>query len=118
NYRVTRPRNSGKGMLRGAEFGIQKFFDFLPAPWNGFGAQFNYTYIDGENETPVDFTGTAFTTSALTNVAKNSYNVALLYEAHGITGRLAATHRGKYAEQLAEPRFNQDRIVADTTYVD
>ena len=49
-YRVTRPQNSGKGRLRGAEFGVQKFFDFLPGPWSDFGAQFNYTWTDAENQ--------------------------------------------------------------------
>jgi TonB-dependent receptor len=118
NYRVTRPQNSGTGTLRGAEFGIQKFFDFLPGPWSNFGGQFNYTWIDGDNQTLVSPTGTAYRTTALTNVAKKNYNFALLYEGNGITGRLTATHRGDYVEQIAEPRFNMDRIVKASTYVD
>jgi TonB-dependent receptor len=117
-YRVTRPQNSGTGTLRGAEFGIQKFFDFLPAPWSNFGAQFNYTWIDGDNQTLVSPTSTDFRTTALTNVAKKNYNFALLYEGNGITGRLTATHRGSFVEQIAEPRFNMDRIVKAATYVD
>ncbi len=116
NYRVTRPQNSGKGKLKGAEFGIQKFFDFLPGAWSGLGAQFNYTYTDGENQTR-NAAG-EYRTTALIDVARQSYNVALLYEYGGWTGRLAATRRGKYAEQIAEPRFGQDRIVAASTYVD
>lgn len=118
NYRVTRPQNSGTGSLRGAEFGIQKFFDFLPGPWSNFGAQFNYTWIDGDNQTLVSPTGTTYRTTALTNVAKKNYNFALLYEGNGITGRLTATHRGDYVEQIAEPRFNMDRIVKAGTFVD
>jgi TonB-dependent receptor len=117
-YRVNRPQNSGKGTLRGAEFGIQKFFDFLPAPFNDFGAQFNYTLIDGENQTRTSLASSAFNTTPLVGVAKNSYNLALLYEGHGITGRLAATRRGSYTEQIAEPRFGQNRVVAASTYVD
>ena len=117
-YRVTRPQNSGQGTLRGAEFGIQKFFDFLPGPWSGFGAQFNYTWIDGDNESKTAFDSDAFTTTALVGVARQNYNVALLYEGHGITGRLAATRRGDYVEQIAEPPFNQDRVVQATTFVD
>jgi TonB-dependent receptor len=118
NYRVTRPQNSGTGSLRGAEFGIQKFFDFLPGPWSNFGTQFNYTWIDGDNQTLVSPTGTTYRTTALTNVAKKNYNFALLYEGNGITGRLTATHRGDYIEQIAEPRFNMDRIVKAGTFVD
>jgi TonB-dependent receptor len=117
-YRVSRPQNSGKGKLKGAEFTVQKFFDFLPGPWNNFGAQFNYTWTDGENQTKTAFNSSTFETTSLIDVAKNSYNVALLYEGHGFTGRLAATRRGDYVEQISEPPFNQDRVVKATTFVD
>ncbi|WP_312511719.1 TonB-dependent receptor [Massilia sp.] len=117
-YRVTRPQNSGKGTLKGAEFGIQKFFDFLPGAWSGFGAQFNYTWIDGENESKTSFGSDTFTKTPLVGVAKQNYNVALLYEGSGITARLAATRRGDYVEQIAEAPYNQDRIVKANTFVD
>ena len=117
-YRVTRPQNSGKGTLRGVELGGQKFFDFLPGIWSDFGIQANYTWIDGDNETRTDFATGAFTKTALVGVAKQNFNVALLYEGKGITGRLAATRRGDYVEQIAEPPFNQDRVVKATTFVD
>ena len=84
-YSVSRPQNSGKGKLNGAEFGVQKFFDFMPAPWNGFGAQFNYTLINGSNQTKTSLNGTEFVKTALVGIAKNSLNVALLYEGHGVT---------------------------------
>ncbi|CAH0307918.1 Vitamin B12 transporter BtuB [Massilia sp. Bi118] len=118
NYRVTRPQNSGSGTLKGAELGIQKFFDFLPGIWSNFGAQANYTWISGENQTLVSSTGNQFTTTPLIGVAKKNYNFALLYEGNGITGRLSATHRGDYVEQIAEPRFGQDRHVKAATFVD
>jgi TonB-dependent receptor len=120
NYRVNRPQNSGSGTLKGAELGIQKFFDFLPGIWSNFGAQANYTWISGENQTLVSQSPNVYKTTALTNVARKSYNFALLYEGNGITGRLTATHRGDYVELggLAEPRFGQDRHVKAATFVD
>jgi len=118
NYRVTRPQNSGSGKLKGAELGIQKFFDFLPGIWSNFGAQANYTWILGENQTLVSSNGSNFTTTPLIGVAKKNYNLALLYEGNGITGRLTANHRGDYVEQIAEPRFGQDRHVKAATFVD
>ncbi|MBB3220201.1 TonB-dependent receptor [Pseudoduganella umbonata] len=117
-YRVTRPQNSGKGTLKGYEFGTQKFFDFLPGFWSGFGAQYNFTWIDGDNETRLDPNSDVLTKTRLIDVAKKSHNLALLYEGHGLTGRLAATRRGDYVEQIAEPRFLQDRFVKASTYVD
>jgi TonB-dependent receptor len=118
NYRVMRPQNSGKGTLKGAEFGIQKFFDFLPGVWSNFGAQANYTWISGENQTLVSQNPNVYRPTALLNVAKKNYNFALLYEGNGLTGRLTATHRGDYVEQIAEPRFGQDRHVKPATFVD
>ncbi|KQQ97175.1 hypothetical protein ASF77_04240 [Massilia sp. Leaf139] len=117
-YRVTRPQNSGKGSLRGAELSVQKFFDFLPGPWSNFGAQFNYTHISGKNQSRTIAGGDNFVDTALLNVAKKNYNLALLYEGHGITGRLAATRRGDYVEEIQEPPFFQDRIVKAATFVD
>lgn len=117
-YRVTRPQNSGEGSLKGLEFGTQKFFDFLPGLWSGFGAQYNFTWIKDENETRLDVNSPVLTKTRLIDVAKKSHNFALLYEAHGLTGRLAATRRGDYVEQVAEPRFLQDRVVKASTYVD
>jgi iron complex outermembrane receptor protein len=118
NYRINRPQNSGKGSLKGAEFGIQKFFDFLPGIWSNFGAQANYTWIGGENQTLVSQSPNVYRDTALMNVAKKNYNLALLYEGNGLTGRLTATHRGDYVEQIAEPRFGQDRHVKPATFVD
>ena len=117
-YRITRPQNSGKGTLKGAEFSIQKFFDFLPGFWSGFGAQYNYTWISGDNETRTSLNSTTFERTALIDVARRSNNFALLYEGNGITGRLASTHRGSYVEQINEPRFLQNRTVQGQTYVD
>lgn len=117
-YRVSRPQNSGKGTLRGVEIGGQKFFDFLPGFWQDFGLQANATWIDGENESPTEFGGSVYKKTPLTGVAKKSYNLALLYEGNGITGRLAATRRGTYVEQIAEAPFDQDRMVKGATFVD
>lgn len=117
-YSVSRPQNSGKGKLNGAEFGVQKFFDFMPAPWNGFGAQFNYTMINGSNQTKTSLNGNEFIKTTLAGIAKNSLNVALLYEGNGLTGRLAATRRGDYVEGVNVSRFGMDQTVKAATYVD
>ncbi len=116
-YEVTRPQNSGKGRLNGLEFGGQAFFDFLPAPFNNFGLQANYTIINGHNETRTTTTS-PFIEGPLVNVAKQNYNFVFLYQGNGITGRLAATRRGNYTESIAEPPFNLNNIVEAATYVD
>lgn len=44
----TTTRNGEKGKMQGIEIAYQQFYDMLPAPWDGFGIQANYTYIDSE----------------------------------------------------------------------
>lgn len=117
-YSISRPNNSGKGELKGWEISGQKFFDFMPAPFSDFGVMANYTYIDGENQTATTLNGTQFVTTDLTNVAKRSYNIALMYEAHGFSARLALTHRGDYAEALRTGRFLFDNRVQASDYID
>lgn len=116
-YEVTRPYNSRKGRLYGVEIGGQTFFDGLPAPFNGFGVQANYTLINGWNEAPVG-PGGSYVRGKITDVAKHNYNLVLLYQAYGIQARLAATRRGEYVETLSEPPFNLDNTVRAATYFD
>lgn len=116
-YEITRPQNSGKGRLNGMELGGQAFFDFLPAPFNNLGLQANYTVINGKNQTQTTLGG-PFIDGPLTNVAKQNFNLVLMYQGYGFTGRLAATRRGDYTESIAEPPFNQNNVVNAATYVD
>jgi TonB-dependent receptor len=117
-YDVTRPQNSGKGHLYGLELGGQAFFDFLPAPWNNFGVQANYTLVNGTNETKTALNGGSFTTTPITGVAKHNYNLVLMYQGNGITARLAANHRGEFTDTIAEPPFGLNNVVRAATYVD
>ena len=36
---------------KGIEVAYQQFFDALPEPWNGFGLQTNFTYVDNKGIT-------------------------------------------------------------------
>jgi iron complex outermembrane receptor protein len=95
-YNITRPRNVGSAELQGLELAGQMFFDFLPGFWSGFGALANFTLADSE----VTTAGDPLEGRELQGVSKYSYNVGLLYEQYGITGRLIYTHRSDYTEFL------------------
>lgn len=118
NYYVTRPQNSGKGRLHGIELGGQAFFDFLPDFWKDFGVQANYTMINGRNQTRTSLNGNGFVNTPLTDVAKSNYNLVLMYQGNGLTGRLAATHRGAYADNVNDGDFHLVNTVRAATYVD
>lgn len=118
NYYVTRPQNSGKGRLHGVELGGQAFFDFLPPVWKDFGLQANYTLISGRNQTRTSLNGGSFIDTPLTDVAKHNYSVVLMYQGKALTGRLAATHRGAYADNVNDGDFHLVNTVRGATYVD
>jgi iron complex outermembrane recepter protein len=90
----TRPANVGKARVKGFEVGVQRFFDFLPAPLDGFGVIANYTYSDaqGDGDQP------------LVGVSKNSYNLIALYEKGPFGARVAYNFRDKAAFSFTQGR--------------
>ncbi len=90
----TRPANVGTAKVKGFEVGVQRFFDFLPAPFDGLGLIANYTYSDakGDNNTP------------LVGVSKNSYNLIALFEKGPLSARVAYNFRDKAAFSFTETR--------------
>jgi iron complex outermembrane receptor protein len=78
-YNITRPVNGTDQVnINGLEIGGQYAFDFLPAPFNGFGILANYTYQKDEG-----FKGTNQLTGEILpfpGLSRKSYNVSLYYE--------------------------------------
>ncbi len=105
-YIVTRPRNSGKGHLDGAELTYQHFPEFSSSILQGFGWQTNFTYIEGNTQAS-DPTSTAnpapFVDLPYAQVSKYSYNVVAIYERGGFSTRLAYNWRGSYIDTFNGP---------------
>jgi TonB-dependent receptor len=71
------------------EFNYEQQFAFLPGPLNGFGAGFNYTYVDSQGEArPGETTQLPFT-------SRNLYNWSIFYRKYGIDVTLSAQHTDK-----------------------
>ncbi len=111
--------SSGKGYIKGVEIGGQKFFDFLPSFWSGFGVQANYTYLDSQAPIPGQ-NGQPTTKGQLTNVSKDNASLILMYEKYGWQVRLAGTYRSKYIESYypGNDTLPPIDVVKPTTYVD
>jgi TonB-dependent receptor len=104
-YSVTRPRNTDKSKLQGVEFAYQQFFDFLPGPLSGFGAQANFTYSDSTYTAPGDLG-----TLRLPQVSKYAYNLVAIYEKYGLSARLAYNWRSKFTDSYIDfAGANDDR---------
>jgi iron complex outermembrane receptor protein len=70
--------------VSGAELSYQQHFDFLPAPFDGFGVLANYTYMDTHGTQP------------LQGASKDNYTASIYYEKGRFGGRLAYTYRGEF----------------------
>jgi TonB-dependent receptor len=95
DYVLQQPVNGEDGDIKGIEVGAQSFFDFLPAPFDGFGVQANYTYIDSQTPSAIDGI-----TTPLPNLSKNSFNVSGLYEKNGLAVRVAYNYRSRFLGSL------------------
>jgi TonB-dependent receptor len=78
------PANAEKGRILGVELNYQQFFTNLPAPFDGFGVNFNYTVTDSSVK--------LFTRADQLPFFKQSdsiLNLALIYEKYGFEGRIS-----------------------------
>ncbi|MEJ1097970.1 MULTISPECIES: TonB-dependent receptor [unclassified Pseudoxanthomonas] len=112
-YLITRTINTGEARIQGAEIGWNQFFDFLPAPFDGFGISANYTYIDSSTKVPnevdaqpVDTDGSLFGDLPADGLSKNSYNVAAFYEKGPWQIRVAYNWRSKYLLSVGPNGYN------------
>ncbi|MFO1388911.1 TonB-dependent receptor [Cellvibrio sp.] len=112
--------NIGSGDIKGMEVGASKFFDTLPAPFDGLGLDVNYTYIDskaniplpkpgtGNGAAPIDTNKDQYGQMPIDQLSKNAFNVVGMYEKDGISARLAYSWRSKYLIAWGSNGFNPD----------
>ena len=108
-----RTGNVGTAKIQGVEVGFSKFFDFLPAPFDGFGVQANYTYIDSSTKVPSDVgaepvntDGSTYGTMPFEGLSKHSYNLIGMYEKYGFYSRLAWNWRSEYLVAVGANGWN------------
>lgn len=112
--KVNEPVNGKGAKIQGLEVAYQRYFDFLPAPFNGLGVQANYTYVKNKgivntNITPTSNDGGAGTgggglqaavdsikVDALEGLSEHAYNVVLMYEKGPWALRTAYNWRSEY----------------------
>lgn len=84
--------NSNPGHIQGIELSVQKDFNFLPAPLDGFGIYANAALIDSEVE--IDVPGRPDGRVPFFNQADEIYNLQLYYERGGLSARVAWSYQG------------------------
>ena len=112
--RVNGPVNADGASIKGFEVAYQRFFDFLPAPFDGLGIQANYTHVadsgvnnsnlttvSGDGGTNVNGGGVAqaagvINPHALEGLSEDAYNLVGMYEKGPWAVRLAYNWRSKF----------------------
>ena len=95
NLNVSKPVNTDSGTLKGLELTAQAQFDFLPSPFDGFGASLAATFIEGENK---DSSGA---TSPLEGQPESTYAVTLFYQKGPIDASVSYSYNASYLTDLA-----------------
>ena len=103
--RVTGPVNTNQATIKGFEAQVRTFLDFggLPAWAKGFGVEANLTYLDAKADfllfqTPGQLNSGTTIRDRIPDVSKWTYNLVGMYEAGGLTARLAYNKRSGYPE--------------------
>ena len=83
-WTLSRLVNGAGTAVSGAEFSYQQGFDFLPAPFDGFGFLGNYTYLESHGR------------ERLQGASRNNYTASMYYEKGWLGTRLTYTYRDKF----------------------
>jgi len=84
--------------LEGVELNIQKYASFLPAPFNGFGVDANYTFINSSQPgaQAYDTLGKPISNLPVTGISRDTINAQLLYDQGPLSARLAYNWRDDF----------------------
>ncbi|MFN4287001.1 MAG: TonB-dependent receptor [Brevundimonas sp.] len=99
-FALTSAVNTEGGPLSGFEISYQQPFSFLPAPFDNFGVQLNYTRVTSEIDYCNDALCSTFTTAELANLSPESYNATLYYEDDRLRARVSAAYRDDYLQNV------------------
>jgi len=91
-FQQTLPVNADTAIIKGAELSFQYTFDRLPAPWDGFGVQVNYTAVDSQQTFDPSIVSGQFAVVGLSD----SGNLVLFYEKDRFGIRAAYNWRDEY----------------------
>lgn len=96
-FETTYEVNSQSGRADGFEIGTNQPFTFLPSPWDGFGVQGNFTYVEGHfNADPL----VGAPAGGFPGASKDNYNLIGYYDKYGFEARIASTYRSSYVSTL------------------
>ena len=115
--------NGENAEIFGVELSVYQKLDFLPAPFDGFLVQGNYTYTDATGSvaakplSSID-DAVAFRDIPLPATSKHTFNAVLGYERGPISLRLAGSYRDGFLDEINADGPEFDRYVDDLFQLD
>ena len=111
------PQNEEGAFIGGVELAFQYAFTNLPAPWDGFGTQLNYTWVTTDAEFINPNSGASFDVPGL---SENSANAVIFYEKDRLSGRVAWNWRDEFLFRVSDtrsnPRFTKSYTQLDASF--
>jgi len=95
-FQVRQYNDAPGGKLDGFEIAYQQNFTFLPAPFDGFGIQANYTQIESELEYILDPARNLTGTAPFLGASPKSFNATTFYEVEKWSARVSSAYRAAY----------------------
>jgi TonB-dependent receptor len=117
-FQLTSAVNTEGGPLTGFEISYQQPFSFLPAPFDRFGIQANYTQVKSEIDYCNGATCATFVTDDLVNLSPKAYNATLYYEDDRFSARISASFREGYLQNVPGRNNNALEGKKDTFNLD
>jgi TonB-dependent receptor len=108
-FLVEQPTNAEDAKVSGFEIAIHQPFTFLPAPWDGLGVQFNYSYVDSKFSAGKD----AYDSGdyGLPGASPNNLNAILYFETKRFGARVSYVYRDDYFSSFGGGAEGFDRYV-------
>lgn len=101
NVNINVTANQDSFTLKGFEVSVQQNLSFLPAPWNGFGGQVNYTNVQFSSSS----------TFRLGEISRHTVNAIIYYETPDFGVRAAYNYRSGYFLGSGGTQSGSDRMV-------
>ena len=118
-FNIRQFRDAPGGYIRGVELSYQQNFTFLPAPFDKFGMQANYTHIESELNYILSPSPLVTAPGPFTGASPDSFNVTLFYETDRWNARVSTAYRSEYYTQYpiasgtCDPGFCDSPLVND-----
>ena len=118
-FSIRQFRDAPGGYIRGIEVNFQQNLTFLPAPFDGFGIQANYTHLESELNYILTPQPLLVAPGPFTGASPDAFNFTIFYETSKWNARVSTAYRAEYYTQYpiasgtCDPGFCDSPLVND-----